>query len=159
MPSWVGVLGTSLANGGLAAVLASLTIPLGPMCSDCGGWSVPTPVALRVFELPAHVGILPVETPIPPVVSTDMRFRIDVDGACPGQPPVDRLPAIIGFRPVAGTAVNACLRVAADGRVDRIRALGRARAGVTAALQQLTLVPAMRDGMAVASWVEMRSGR
>lgn len=160
MLDWRGVVGTSVANGGLAVLLAGFTVPFGATCADCGGgWWLQDPDIPRTFDLPPHVSVLPLPAAVQPVVAPHTPYRIDFSGRCPGQLPVDRLPAIDSSRPRPLPAVTACIRVDADGHVDRVRPFGQSAAGATAALQRLTFVPAMRGGVTVASWVEVRADR
>ena len=96
MLDWRGLVGTSAANGGLALMLAGLTVPLGPTCADCGGiWLFSDPEMPRIFDMGPKVTVLPVQATVQPVVVASSSYRVHVCGLCPGQPPVDRLPTII----------------------------------------------------------------
>ena len=160
MLDWRGLVGTSAANGGLALMLAGLTVPLGRTCADCGGiWLFSDPEMPRIFDMGPKVTVLPVEATVQPIVVASSSYRVHVRGPCPGQPPVDRLPTIIGSQAIALPAVTACVRVDADGRVQRIRTIGSTSAGTDATLRRLTFIPAMRGGKIVASWVEIQGNR
>lgn len=159
MLDWRGVAGTSVVNSGLALLLGGLMVPLKGSCADCGGGWVFSDYVSRLVGIPSHAAILPVQTAMQPVVVVALPYRTDNRSACPDQPPVDRLPTIIGSQAIALPAVTVCVRVDADGRVQRIRTIGATWAGTDATLRRLTFIPAMRDGRIVASWVEIQGNR
>ncbi|WP_426261410.1 hypothetical protein [Sphingomonas sp. DC1100-1] len=159
MLDWRGLVGTSAANGCLALMLAGLMVPLRGTCADCGGaWAFSDYVS-HFLGIPSHAAILPVQTAMQPIVVVALPYRTDNRSPCPDQPPVDRLPTIIGSQAVALPAVTACVRVDADGRVQRIRTIGGNPAGTDPTLRRLTFIPAMRGGKIVASWVEIQGNR
>lgn len=168
MLDWRAVAGTSISNGVLGLMLASLAVPGGFMiCYDCGrGLIMIDPIAPPTFALRPHVIVLPVEAEVQPVVLSDAPYRPDVRGPCPGQPAVDQLPTLIDTSQPSTLdpqAFTACIRVDASGKVDRIVFTDREVVGADQALRhQLTslrFAPASRDGSPVASWIMLESER
>lgn len=146
-----GWTGTSLANLGLATMLAAIFTGIPGIGCHLGDTNDPVVVIAKappqIFQMNG--------APQPAIVPRREGAR----QTCGDRTALDRFPRITSPFPANDSVqpASACLLVNATGRVDRVaHATLSARRRIEPMMSEMRFQPALRDGRPVPAWVELR---